>query len=298
MQKELNLLIIILNWNSHVDTTRCIASIFPQLVEGQTILVVDNGSTDDSIRILQERFGGIDILANSKNLGFQGGMNSGIREAIRRNAKAVLLLNSDTIASPTMLADLTCLRLPDAAILSPGIYHAGDPEMLCSTGGKISPLFLEMMRQAKPQKSKTPMQLEFLPSHAWLVQTSVFLNAGLLDEMFFPLYYDDLDFCYRLKCLGYKLYLAPSVKIYHSVSLSMGGRNSPRERYLMARNSGYYFRKHMHAWQAPFIFLFRLGSAILWSLRLLINGTTPAVMQYWRGFWDGWFGKLPTSKTA
>lgn len=291
-----DLLIIILNWNSAGDTANCIRSLQAQLQPGHHLLVVDNGSTDDSIPTLKQQFPRLEILGNARNLGFQGGMNAGIRIATQRGFKKVLLLNSDTIASPTMLAALLASTPSGAAISSPGIYDARRRDRLCSTGGRIHPILLECLRQEKPGSDLAPMRLEFLPSHAWLVDASVFSGTGLLDEMFFPIYYDDLDYCLRLKRRGFALYLLPAVKIYHNASVSVGGRNSPQERYLMARNSGYYFRKHMRCWQAPAIFLFRTGSALLWTLRLLSRGNGKAIRRYWQGFADGWFGRLPESR--
>jgi GT2 family glycosyltransferase len=297
MKFQPDLLIVILNWNSSADTRRCIDSLLPQLKAGHGILVVDNGSTDDSVVVLHRLFPKIEIIKNTHNLGFQGGMNVGIREALARRVARVMLLNCDTIASPTMLDTLLTAWPADAAVISPGIYYASHHDKLCSTGGSINPILLEMLHQKSLDQSQSPVHFEFLPSHAWLIDTSIFPQVGLLDEMFFPLYYDDLDFCLRLKQNGFHLYLLPKAKLYHSVSLSVGGRNSPRERFLMARNSGYYFRKHMRIWQVPIIFLFRTGSGLLWTIRLLASGNLTAVRHYWDGFRVGWFGKMPVSKT-
>ena len=122
----------------------------------------------------------------------------------------------------------------------------------------------------------------------------VFFNdIGFFDEIFFPLYYDDLDFCLRLRKKGYRLFLIPYAKIYHKISLSVGGRNSPQERFLMARNSGYYFRKHLKTWQLPFIVIYRLSSAILWTIRLLKQRNYEAVQYHWKGLVAGWIQKMP-----
>ncbi|MFH1446924.1 MAG: glycosyltransferase family 2 protein [Chloroflexota bacterium] len=290
---DTDLIIVILNWNSPEDTRECVESLLPQLQVGQKIIIVDNGSSDNSVEILHKTFPEIEILKNSLNLGFQGGMNVGIQEAIKQGASSVMLLNCDTIASPLMMRTLINSSPKDASIVSPGIYFASNHNVLCSTGGTINPVFLDIIHRKKITDFNSPLQLEFLPSHAWLVKTEVFKKEGLLDEIFFPLYYDDLDFCLRLKRKGYKLYLIPAAKIYHNVSMSVGGKNSPRERYLMARNSGYYFRKHMHLWQTPIIFVFRLGSGFLWTFRLLFSNNLAAIKTYWTGFFKGWFGKMP-----
>jgi len=290
---QAKLVIVVLNWNSYEDTANCINSLLPQLRENQKIIVVDNGSTDNSVEKLSGLFTSIECVCNKINMGFQGGMNTGIRYALEYKADFVMLLNCDTFAMPNMIEILFRLMPKDAAIVSPGIYYMTNPDQLCSTGGWISPILLDTLHKAKIKNPDVPLKMEFLPSHAWLIRTEILEKTGLLDESFFPLYYDDLDFCFRLKRFQYPLYLIPSAKILHNVSLSMGGENSPKERYLMARNSGYYFRKHMRLWQYPIIFPYRFVSAILWTFRLLSSKSIRAISTYWKGFFQGWFGKLP-----
>lgn len=287
------LVLIILNWDSAGDTIECAESLLPQLRATDRIIIVDNGSTDDSLERMQNRFPEIEIIQNPRNLGFQGGMNVGIRRAISLNSRWIMLLNSDTIASPTMLETLFSSMPPDADLVSPGIYYHAERDRLCSTGGQFNSILLELTSQAKVSPTDDPVQLEFLPSTVWLMRKDVIDRVGLLDEAFFPIYYDDLDYCLRMKKKGCKSYLIPQARLFHRISQSVGGRNSPRERYLMARNGGYYFRKHMKVWQGPIIFLYRFSSGFLWTFRLLVKGNFQATTAYWKGFIEGWFGKKP-----
>ena len=296
MQKIKLLHIYVLNWNQAELTSDCVESLLTQSAPiKMKIFIIDNGSTDGSVERLQHKFPDIGILANETNLGFQGGMNAGIRHALDNSADYVLLLNNDTIAEPSMIIDLLTHMPNDAALVSPAIFYHEARDVLCSLGGNYSPVFLEIVGQKK-RNLTLPVDVkkyEFLPSHAWLIKSEVFETVGLLDEIFFPIYYDDLDFCLRMKRNNYSLYLIPQARIYHRESMSVGGRNSPKERYLMARNSAYYFRKNMYFWQAPFIFLFRLISSILWTGRLLLKKNTSALGGYWKGFLEGWFKKMP-----
>jgi len=296
MNKDVVLNIYILNWNQPELTLGCVHSLLNQSGSlDYRIFIIDNGSTDDSVKIFNQNFPNIDVLRNESNLGFQGGMNRGIQHAQAAGVEYTLLLNNDTIAHPAMLQTLLENFPKDAALVSPGIYFYENRELLCSLGGDFHPILLEVL--GKPDAFYYPpkeiQRYEFLPSHAWLIKTEVFDTVGLLDEIFFPIYYDDLDYCLRLKHLGYSAYLIPQAKIYHRVSMSVGGRNTPKERYLMARNSGYYFRKNMKLWQAPFIFCFRIGSGIYWTFRLMIKKNRESIKSYWKGFKDGWFRKLP-----
>jgi GT2 family glycosyltransferase len=299
MEKDVTVHIYVLNWNQPELTVDCVQSLLNQTASiDSRIFIIDNGSTDESVNIFFQQFPKINVIRNDTNLGFQGGMNSGIQHALEAGVEYLLLLNNDTIAHPNMLQSLIDNFPEDADLVSPGIYFYENRELLCSLGGNFNPIFLEVL--GKPTTYYNPPKIvqryEFLPSHAWLIKTEVFNSVGLLDEIFFPIYYDDLDFCLRLKRLGHHAYLIPQAKIYHRASMSVGGRNSPKERYLMARNSGYYFRKNMKFWQTPLIFCFRIGSGINWTFRLLLQKNYESIKSYWKGFNEGWFNKLPKKK--
>ena len=295
--RKADLAVIILNWNHPENTIDCVTALLGQ--EGADpfdIVIVDNGSTDDSVAQFHARFPGIETVENGENLGFQGGMNTGIRLAMKRGYPYVMLLNDDTVPTSDMLATLFRLMPADAHLVSPGIYYISEQDLLCSLGSDFNPLILESAsphRKSYREPDADVIRFDFLPAHAWLVKTEVFKRIGLIDEAYFPLYYDDLDFCLRMKRAGFNLYLVPKAKILHKISVSMGGQNSPRERYFMGRNSGYYFRKHMRFWNVPFVVAFRFASALAWTARLLSRKNPEAAVQYWKGLRDGWFGKLP-----
>ena len=292
--KHLN--IYVLNWNQANITVDCINSLLKlQSPIEHSIYIIDNGSTDNSVETFKKSFPEIEILRNSTNLGYQGGMNIGIQHGIAMKADYLMLLNNDTIADPLMLENLFAFSPKDADLVSPGIFFADKQAKLCSLGGNFNPVLMEVF--GNPNKEFDPpaevQTFEFLPSHAWLVKREIFENIGGLDPVFFPIYYDDLDFCLRMKRANYRLYLIPQAKLLHLGSMSVGGKNSPKERYLMARNSGYYFRKNMRFWNAPIIFLFRLSSGVLWSVRLIFQKNYEAIPEYWKGFIKGWFKPLP-----
>jgi GT2 family glycosyltransferase len=297
INKTLN--IYVLNWNQPNITINCIHSLKNMSSPiNYEIIIIDNGSTDSSIKKFEYALPEIKIIKNKANLGYQGGMNAGIHHAQESSVDYVMLLNNDTIADPNMLTILFKYFPEDASLASPGIYFYENRSKLCSLGGNYHRILLDVF--TKPNAAFDPpsdiQQYEFLPSHAWLIKTEVFKKVGMFDEAFFPIYYDDLDYCLRMKRAGLKLYLIPQAKIYHLGSMSVGGRNSPRERCLMARNSAYYFKKNMHFWQAPFIFLFRLTSGLIWTFRLMKNKNIKAIVGFWKGFFEGWFKKSPTTK--
>src|ERR1700757_1370728 len=97
---------IVLNWNGWRDTSICVLSLLQQNYANHWVIVVDNGSTDDSVTRLRQEFPEITLIENKTNLGFAAGCNVGIREALAAGADFVWLLNSDAIADPNALHSL------------------------------------------------------------------------------------------------------------------------------------------------------------------------------------------------
>src|SRR5262245_37903886 len=117
--------VVILNWNLPEITETSITSIQTALLRGVRIVIVDNGSTDDSPGYFRRRFGNqVIIVENRANLGFAAGVNVGIRRALADGARAVLLLNNDTRAETGLIDYLVsaAIERPRAGILGPVIY--------------------------------------------------------------------------------------------------------------------------------------------------------------------------------
>ncbi|MEE8346398.1 MAG: glycosyltransferase, partial [Dehalococcoidia bacterium] len=93
--------VIIINWNGLADTTECLESLRGIAYPNYETFVVDNGSSGDDVQVLRERFGGsVRLIASGENLGFAGGCNLAIREALTGDADYVLLLNNDVTVDP------------------------------------------------------------------------------------------------------------------------------------------------------------------------------------------------------
>ena len=286
--------VVILNWNGAEDTIECLDSLLVQSNVSLECIVVDNCSSDDSVRRIRERFPLVHMIENKENLGFPAGMNVGIRFALSHGAKYVLLLNNDTIAMPGMLLNLLSSVSHGVGFVAPAIFYAQQPSEIWSVGGKIHPIFLEMAATTRstPVLPSRPVERDFVAGCAMLVQAEIFQEVGLLDERFFPGYYEDLDFCLRIRRRGYRIQIIPQAHLLHKVSRASGGQYSSRVYFLMARNSAYYFRKHMRLWQSPFIIFYRLLSALKTSVRLIWKHDFQSLSAYWIGFVNGWTNLL------
>jgi GT2 family glycosyltransferase len=111
-------------------------------------------------------------------------------------------------------------------------------------------------------------------------------RVGLFDERFF-LYYEDSDYCMRVRRAGFRLLVVPQARMWHRVSSSTEGSDSPTERYWMGYSSIQFFRKHVRLWQLPVIIPWRVGSIVKTLLRLVISGHPSKAFTYLRGIFGG-----------
>jgi len=289
--------VIVLNWNGSSDTIECIETLLRQKDVSLRCIVVDNGSQDDSVERIRARYPELDLIQTQKNLGYSGGMNTGIRYALERGARYILLLNNDTLADENMVCQLLKQIQDGADIAAPAIFYAEAPERLWSIGGKIDPLFLELLTPhgGSIPIPPGPIERDFVTGCAMLVQRSVFEQVGVFDEVFYPGYYEDLDFCLRVRRQGLTIQMTPQARLLHKISQSSGGKSSPKVAYLMGRNSGLYFRKHARFWQLPFVLGFRLLSAIKRSVLLVVQRDGKSLSAYWTGLANGWLGLFQKS---
>jgi GT2 family glycosyltransferase len=280
-----------LNWNQADLTIGSIESLLQQQNVDLKFILVDNFSEDDSINKIQNNFPWIEIIKNNHNLGFAKGTNVGIMRALEENAQDLLIINNDIFADALMIDKMFQQKRNGVGIIAPLIFYHQKSNIIWAKGGNINPLLLDLIG---PIDMKTPIivshepyLVDFMPSCAWLVPSRIFQEIGLLDERFF-IYYDDIDFCLRLKKSGYKVMVVPEAKLWHKVSMASGGQFRPRERYFMGLNSARYFRKHMEWWQVPIIIPYRVLSALKWTIRLILNKNFSALTYYWKGLYQGW----------
>jgi hypothetical protein len=281
---------VILNWNRPEDTLECLETLAQQTYANLRLLVVDNGSSDDSVARIRAAFSTVEVIESSENLGFAGGMNLGLRRAVAAGAELVFVLNNDTLVDPGAVAQLVAHSRPGVGILAPLIYYADDPKRVWSAGAYFHPFTLELRGKAQGtidhEQWREPIAKDFFTGCAMLLTQELLELVGFFDDKFF-MYYEDADLCFRTRQARLGVELVPMAKIWHKISRSSGGSDSPNERYWMARSSVIYFRKHARPAQWLAILPWRTGSAIRTTIRLLSQGRVEACRAYWRGLRDG-----------
>lgn len=285
--------IIITAWNQVEKTLACLETVAAQTYPRVCVYLVDNGSAADFATRIGHRFPAISMIRNEVNLGFAGGYNTGLREALAGDGRFFLLLNNDTLLAPDCLAHLVaCLQArEDVAAATAKIYYHDEPQRIWSVGNGLHPVLLERTNGGDDQIDQgqwaAVQEINFAPFCGILLRREAVEQVGLLDELFF-LYYEDMDYCLRLQTAGWRMLLCPNAHIWHDVSTSSGGPDSPLRRYWLAQSSGRYFRKHGRGWRMLFILPFRLGSALKSSFHYLRHGRWQLLRAYWHGLLIGW----------
>jgi GT2 family glycosyltransferase len=234
--------VVILNWDGHADTVECVRSCLKITYEPVRILVVDNGSSDGSERLLRSEFPEIEVIQTGANLGFAGGNNVGIRHALDHGADCVLLLNNDTLVDRDFITPLVDAAEadPDAGILGSKIYFHEPADVLWYAGANFSPSLGWGGHRGYGQLDRgqfdQPGETDRPTGCAMMVTRRLCETAGLLREEMFC-YAEDLDWGLRARKAGFKVLYVPASKVWHKVSRSTGGEASPVSQYYTIRNT-------------------------------------------------------------
>jgi GT2 family glycosyltransferase len=234
--------VVLLNWHGWRDTVNCLASLRQLDYANHRVLVVDNGSTDDSVARIREAFPQQEILTTGQNLGFAGGNNLGIRYAFARAAEFVWLLNNDTRSDPRALSAMVKVAESGASIGAVGsvIYYLDEPHRVQAWGGGRVYFLLGMCRLS--ERPVRDGDLHFLSGASVLLRRAALEEVELLDAGFF-LYWEDVDLSLRLKKLGWKLAVADDSKVWHKGTGSGSGDSAAFDRYFNA-SATRFFNRH------------------------------------------------------
>ena len=285
---------IIVNWNLASETIPCIQSLLTAGAPAGQIIVVDNGSQDDSVAQLTACFGDqIRLISHPTNLGFAGGNNIGIEVALQAGAEWVLLVNNDTVVDATFLQELgqAIGQHPECQIIGPLILYFSEPNRIWSLGDRLVPGTLITRRlwhdEAVPDTLPPFMAVDFLNACCMLIHRTVFEKIGLLDATYF-MYAEDADFCWRARQAGIKLGCATTARIWHKVSRSTGIYH-PQTRYWRINNQIRVYRTHAQRWQLPMMFGFTLIRSLILATVDFSQKRTQLAQETLRAWRDGWW---------
>jgi GT2 family glycosyltransferase len=289
---EPRILAITLNWQQPEITLTCVRALQAMNYPRLEILVVDNGSEDESVAYLQANLSPETCLCQlPKNVGFAAGNNVGLQQAIERQFDLALMINNDAFAAPDMLDRILAEFSPDIGLLSPKIYYDGERERIWFGNGRMHPTTLDLQQTGRGELDgpawRQSRDVDYLLGTCLLVNLQAIPQVGLLDDRFF-MYFEDLDWSLRFRQAGYRLRLVAPAHLYHHVALSSGGLETPFRRYHLARSGVIFWRHHARLGNPAVILLFRLASVFKTTAHLLARRQITTLRAYFRGLHDGW----------
>jgi GT2 family glycosyltransferase len=257
--------IVVLTWNQRDLTLDCLTSLsemdYP--ADKLQIVVVDNGSHDNTPTAVRERFPSVVVLENGDNLGFAEGNNVGIYHALKGTAEYIMLLNNDTIVDKAMLRHLIDFAeaSSDVGIVTPKIYYYDEPERIWCAGAAINWRTAGTSRlqaeETDRQSKEAPQDVDFASGCAICLKRSVVEQIGLLDDRFF-IYYEETEWCVRAARVGWRIVYVPEARLWHRISSAMGV-SSPATEYYMNRNVILFLLKSGRGIRVAFPLLRSLG---------------------------------------
>jgi len=238
--------IVVLNWNGWQDTLACLDSLSQLDYPSAHIVVVDNASADDSVVRLREAYPDLHLIVADDNLGFAGGNNLGIAEALRASARYIWLLNNDTVVDPQALTALvdTAESDPNIGIVGSKIYYFDQRDVLWYAGGEITPKGPVRHRgldvRDEGQFDRTE-DVDFVTGCSLLIRAQTVATVGLMRDEYF-LYWEEVDWNERVRVAGQRIVYEPRSVLWHKVSASLGEDWGVRQTEYLARNMLLFYR--------------------------------------------------------
>lgn len=216
MNDSLFISLVIVNWNGRPFLEDCLKSLLVSGYPHSEILLVDNGSTDDSVAFVRSTFPQVKIHCTHPNLGFAAGSNVGIRLS---EGELIVLLNPDVMVRPDWLRNLVEGMFADETVgIGGGKAYYPDGRTLQHAGG-----FIQLPRALGDQYGRGEIdkgqfdrqrEVDYVMGAAIGIKRSVLDQIGLLDEGYF-LYYEETDLCFRARRTGYRVLYIPDAVLIH-----------------------------------------------------------------------------------
>ena len=265
--------VIILNLNGKEYTKNCLNSIKKNTsYKNYNVILVDNGSTDGSQKLIKSKFKWVNLIENKSNKGFSGGNNIGIKYAIKKyNSDYYYPLNNDTIVKEGWLTEAVKTAEKDKSIGIVGSKQFTFENKPAISAGWINPFGV------KYYYGKEEREVNWVSGAGFLITKFAINKVGLLDEMYNPIYYEESDWEKRVKSNKMKIVFSPK-----SVFLHKGGEDSKGVKKI---NFNLIFYKNRARFFSKYDFLGFVVRFItdLYRSRIKIK-TTKLMGAYWKGF--------------
>jgi hypothetical protein len=288
--------VIILHLNNIPCLVDCISSLNKISYPNFDIFVVHNGAKSnalpDALTQLSQHI--TEIIDTGDNIGFAGGNNVGITRTLEKGADYVLLLNDDTEVSKDFLSLLveSAEKRQDAGMFGPRIFLFDQPDKIWFDGAIFDPeqslIIFPRAGEKGEDLQETVTESDFITGCAVLVKRNLLEEIGLLNDFYF-MYWEDVDWGLRAIKAGERNLVVHNAHIWHKVTISMGGPQSPRAVYHKVRSHLLFTKSH-----APKVFkklLLRNLHDIAWLLvKSKEVGRFKLARSYIAAIWDFYSG--------
>ena len=269
--------VIVPNWNTRKFLHPCLTSLRHQTFRDFETILVDSGSTDDSVALVADNFPEVRVVALEENRGFSGAVNAGIEAS---SSELVVLLNNDTEQDPGWLAAL--VRAADghreAGSFSSKLVDFRDRRLLDGAGDALRrsglPYRLGHGERDRGQYDEPALVFGACAAAA-LYRRAMLDDVGLFDEDFFA-YCEDGDLSFRAQLAGYGCLYVPEAVVYHVGGASTGGKRSPTATRLGTRNSFSLLVKNLPAPLVPGMVPYLLAGQLS---RLVVTAASAATLR-------------------
>ncbi len=292
--KHLKVTLITVNYNQTAVTCALLDSIRRQAFRDTEVIVVDNASRENPAAVFAQRYPEVKFIRSEQNLGFAGGNNLGVAAA---TGDFLFFVNNDTELTNRCILELLDLfaKNPRIGAASPLLlYFNPDPKLpdTIQYAGMtaVHPITARNRTlgaaEADNGQFSKPTQTAYAHGAAMMLPRQVLENVGLMADDFF-LYYEELDWCERIRRAGYEIWVQPQARVYHKESLSVGQLGALKT-YFLTRNRIRFMRRNFPGlrWFGFCLFLFGVTvpkNLILYALR----GECDNLRAFWQGvFWN------------
>lgn len=239
--------IVTINYNNAQETLECIDSVHQLEYRNKMVFVVDNGSTASSVTELQtglrnRKYKEVRLLQSPVNLGFGGGCNLGIEEAMKREVEYIWLLNNDTRVDSLALTALVRTLVGNPALGAVGsvLRSMEEPNSVICWGGGAINLITGRGRYILTQNDESKMM--YLSGASMLLRNEVLQRTGLFDSKRFFMYWEDVDLSFRIKAEGYSLGVVKESVVFHRGGASTKNNLRLREKYATESQIAFFHR--------------------------------------------------------
>lgn len=290
--------IVLVNWNGADDTLAVLDEIAGLEHTSIRTIVVDNGSSDDSVARLGDCSREFELIETGRNLGFAGGNVAGLRRAAEDDEIGwFLLLNNDVAVDPGFLSPMieACCD-PQIGAAGPKIYYYEPDRTIWAAGGR-----LRLRETVTEERGKGDVDggqwdeaadVSYLTTCCLLVPRDALERVGLFDPVFF-IGVEDADWCRRALDAGYRLRYVPTSRIWHKVAVSTGGSYTPFKTFHTGRSNTLYARRHLGFGSLSAYLSINLLALAAAFVRELPRGNGGAVVAKAKGIWAGLIDPLP-----